>query len=111
MHESNLFFTVGLAKDHSPPQAHSLSLKAFNKWIKFWEEFEPQTDAEEGLANAANTCLRKDMRQQRLVRNGEYVEPKEPPGKPPEPEKKFPVHAVAGALGAAIASVGLVKAE
>jgi len=113
MHESNLFFTVGLAKGYSPPQAHGLSLKAFKKWIKFWEEFEPQSDTEEGLANLVNSCLRRDKKRQRLVRNGEYVKPVEPkkPPEQPQREKKFPVHAVVGALGAAIASVGLVKAE
>jgi len=107
MHESNLFFTLGLAKGYKEDEAHGYSLNRFSQWIKHWEEFEPNNDKEASLANLANTVLRKDKKLQRLVRDGEYVKP----ATPPTPKARIPYHGVAGALGAAIASVGLVKAE
>lgn len=84
MHESNLYFLVGLALGFTPEQAHGYSLKRFDQWIKYWKNFKFKTGVERNLAALTLRLLKIDRDIQRLCKNGEYVKPEEPPTDPPE---------------------------
>lgn len=111
MHESNLYYTLGLAKGYDSQEAYWFSLQRFKHWIKYWEKFEPQSDREKSLANLVNRVLRKDMKRQKLVRSGKYMLPKakyKPKPKPKPRPSPLPAVMVAGA-GMGLALIGMAK--
>jgi len=112
MHESNLYYSLGLAKGYSPQEAHWFSLRRFKQWIKHWEKFEPKNKHEQSLANLANRMLRMDVKVQKLVKDGEYVSPKKPkPSPPPKPKKKLPLQPIVSTIGMGMTAVCMMKAE
>ena len=83
--ESNLYFLVGLAKGFTEPQAQGYSLIRFDQWIEYWYKFEPKTNHEWAIANLVARLLNADKSRQVLLRNGEIVQPENPPEQPEPP--------------------------
>jgi len=83
MHESNLYFLVGLAKGFTPAQAHAYSLKRFEQWIKALESIEPKSKQEASLIASTVRILEIDRKIQVLCHEGRYLSPEKPPEDPP----------------------------
>jgi len=66
MHESTLYYVLGLAEGKNAGEANEYSKTRFAYWIKYLEDIEPKNDTEAGVIETTIWCLNNDLKVQVL---------------------------------------------